>query len=228
MTDTDSRRRGRDQISAVIAAHGALTEAVVQATRLISAEGRGTLAQHLDRHRCELNVAIGELGLWAESFGDWARVTVETAIHPAPLGPASLPVTGSRVGADLLCARERLKARRANLLARLRSARLSLGAAGLPVDEMSGYRRVVRLWAGEAIDVVTSAHRLILAERYLRYLHRLTAGPGHEPDVSRTGVALVRRWMDDLEEADREGELLFAETCGYGDLVDRYRCDTLR
>jgi hypothetical protein len=31
--------------------------------------------------------------------------------------------------------------------------------------------------------------------------------------------------MHDLEEADREGELILAESCGYGDFVECYRSE---
>lgn len=69
MTDIDSKQRGRDQISALVAAHGAFTQAAVQASQLMTAKGRKKFAAHLDRHRAELNVAIGEFGLWAEVSG---------------------------------------------------------------------------------------------------------------------------------------------------------------
>jgi hypothetical protein len=228
VTDIDSKQRGRDQISALVAAHGAFTQAAVQASQLMTAKGRKKFAAHLDRHRAELNVAIGEFGLWAESFGDWAGVDVGQAIHPPLQSRPPVPVTEGRIGADLLISRENLKARRAVLLAELGKARFVLGTAGLPADEICAYRRMVRLWAGEAIDLVTGVHRLTLADQYIRRLSRLHGVPHASPAARKTGAALVRQWMEDLEEADREGELALAETCGYGDFVECYRANALR
>lgn len=227
MTDTDSMRRGREQISALVAAHGAFTQTAMQASQLMATRGRGKFAAHLDRHRAELNVAIGEFGLWAESFGEWARVDVGRAIHPPLL---SRPVTATddgRIGADLLFARENLRTRRAELLAELGKARNVLGAVGLPADEICAYRRVVRLWAGEAIDLVTGVHRLILADEYIRRLGRLRAAPRPAPAARQAGAMLVGQWMADLDQVDREGELELAETCGYGDFVECYRAGLL-
>ncbi|BBU23764.1 hypothetical protein [Mycobacterium xenopi] len=228
MTDIDSKQRGRDQISALVAAHGAFTQAAVQASQLMAAKGRNKFAAHLDRHRAELNVAIGEFGLWAESFGDWARVDVGHAIHPPLPSRPPAPVTDGRIGADLLMSRENLKTRRAELLAELGKARFVLRTAGLPAEEICAYRRMVRLWAGEAIDLVTGVHRLTLAEQYIRRLSRLRGVPHASPAARETGAFLLRQWMEDLEAADREGELALAETCGYGDFVEFYRANTLR
>ncbi|ORX21854.1 hypothetical protein AWC32_00940 [Mycobacterium xenopi] len=224
----DSKQRGRDQISALVAAHGAFTQAAVQASQLMAAKGRNKFAAHLDRHRAELNVAIGEFGLWAESFGDWARVDVGHAIHPPLPSRPPAPVTDGRIGADLLMSRENLKTRRAELLAELGKARFVLRTAGLPAEEICAYRRMVRLWAGEAIDLVTGVHRLTLAEQYIRRLSRLRGVPHASPAARETGAFLLRQWMEDLEAADREGELALAETCGYGDFVEFYRANTLR
>jgi hypothetical protein len=228
VTDIDSRRRGRDQISALVAAHGAFTQAAVQASQLMTAKGRGQYAAHLDVHRAELNVAIGELGLWAESFGDWARVDVRPAIHPPSTGRPTVPATGGRIGADLYSARENLKARRRKLLAEVGKARSVLGRTGIPAEEICAYRRIVRLWAGEAIDLVTGVHRLTLADQYIRCLSRLRASQQALPAAPRTGAVFVRQWMEDLEEVDREGELALAETCGYGDFVECYRVSAMR
>lgn len=219
MIDTNSMRRGREQISALVAAHGAFTEAAVHASKLMAVKGRGKFAAHLDHHRAQLNVAIGEFGLWAESFGDWARVDVGRAIHPPEPSRPLAAVTDDRVGADFLSSRESLRARRATLLSELGKARHVLGAAGLPAEEICAYRRVVRLWAGEAIDLVTGVHRLTLADEYIRRLSRLRDAPA----ARQLGAMLVREWMADLDEADREGELELAETCGYGDFVECYR-----
>ncbi|EUA33701.1 hypothetical protein I552_4480 [Mycobacterium xenopi 3993] len=194
----------------------------------MAAKGRNKFAAHLDRHRAELNVAIGEFGLWAESFGDWARVDVGHAIHPPLPSRPPAPVTDGRIGADLLMSRENLKTRRAELLAELGKARFVLRTAGLPAEEICAYRRMVRLWAGEAIDLVTGVHRLTLAEQYIRRLSRLRGVPHASPAARETGAFLLRQWMEDLEAADREGELALAETCGYGDFVEFYRANTLR
>jgi hypothetical protein len=216
-------RPGRDQIVALVAAHGALTEAVVQASRLMTAEGRGKFAEHLDHHRSELNVTIGELALWAESFGKWAPVDVGDAIRPSAMDEPPMPARLGEFGNDLLLAREEIKARRADVLAELTRTRSVLGVAGLPVEELSTYRRLVRLWAGEALDLVTGVHRLTLADRYIRRFGQLCADFQRDPQMRRTGAALLRQWMDDLEEVDREGELVFAEVCGYGQFVESYR-----
>jgi hypothetical protein len=117
---------------------------------------------------------------------------------------------------DLRRARYALLSRRAAVLATLAGAREALRAAGLPVDHLTAYRRVLRLWAGEAVDAVTEVHRLAVADRYLGCLGRLSAEPA-------TAAAVLRLWMQELQEADREGELAFAEACGYGDLVEAYR-----
>jgi hypothetical protein len=216
MTVTDSKQRARLQIVAIVAAHGELTEAVARAAQILNAEGRGDFAAHLDLHRAELNVAIGELALWAESFGHWARVDIGDAIHRPATGQPQPRVNESRYGLDLFVARERLKSRRADLLTGLANARVFLRSAGLPVEEITTYRRTVRLWAGEAIDVVSAVHRLTLADAYIHAFGRLGAD-------NQKSVALVRQWMNDLEEADREGELVLAESCGYGHLVQCYR-----
>lgn len=228
MIDIDSKRRGRDQICALVAAHGAFTQAAVEASQLMRAKGRSKFAAHLDSHRAELNVAIGEFGLWAESFGDWARVDVGLAIHPPSITRPTDLVAGDRIGADLLSSRENLKRRRAELLAEVGKARFVLTDAGLPGEEITAYRRMVRLWAGEAIDLVTGVHRLTLADQYIRCLSRLRAAQQALPAAPQTGAVYVRQWMDDLEEVDREGELALAETCGYGDFVECYRITALR
>jgi hypothetical protein len=211
-------------VAAVVAAHGALTNAVAEAAGLLSAHGYGQYAAHLDSHRAELNVAIGELGLWLDSFGEWTHVDVGSGIQPAadrlPPGPLD-----NSLEVDLLKARERLKARRANLLTMLAKARSALHGAGLPAEEITAYRRVVRLWAGEAIDVVASVHRLTLADRYIRRLARLDADS--DDALRRNGTHLLREWMHDLEAVDREGELALAETCGYGQFVRWYRAEAV-
>jgi hypothetical protein len=208
--------RGRQQIVAIVAAHKELTGEVVQAGRLLASAGYGAFAAHLDRHRAELNVAIGEFGIWAESFGDWAKVDASWATYPPATtdAPADLPTL--ELENDLRRARDALLSRRTDVLATLAGAREALRAAGLPVDHLTAYRRVVRLWAGEAVDVVTEVHRLVVADRYLDCLGQLSA----EPD---TAAAVLRLWMQELQEADREGELAFAEACGYGHLVEAYR-----
>ncbi|WP_163760243.1 hypothetical protein [Mycobacterium botniense] len=217
-------RRAHDQIVTLIGAHGALTASVVRAAQLLIAGGYVEFAEHLDRHRAELNVAVGELATWAESFGDWARVDIGRALYPSALDESLTCLTADQFGAELRLARETLKARRTDILAELRNARFVLCAAGLPVDEMTAYRRMVRLWAGEAVDVVTGAHRLTLADRYIRSFGHLRADPQADGTV-RKGAALVRQWMDDLEEPDREDELALAESCGYGDFVECYRSE---
>jgi len=222
MSDT---RRCRDHIDALIAAHGVLTKAVVQASQLMTSHGHHRFAEHLDHHRAELNVAIGEFGLWAESFRDWACVDVGHAIHPSTINEATMRRTdGIRFGVDLLAAREGLKSRRTDVLAELGDARVVLRAAGLPVDELTAYRRMVRLWAGEAIDLVTAVHRLELADHYIRSFDDLRADPDH--DAPRRVAALLRQWMTDLEQADRADELAFAQACGHGDFVHCYLTET--
>lgn len=210
-----------DHLMALVAAHGALTTAVTEATRLLAAHGHGQYAQHLNHHRAELNVALGELALWVESFGIWAEIDVGEQMQP----PVSEALTDrprhSTLEADLLTARETLKAERSNVLAKLAEARSALNAVGLPADELTAYRRVVRVWAGEAIDVVAAVHRLTLADRYIRRLAQLSGHRGEA--VRQKGANLLRQWMHDLEQVDREGELALAESCGYGNLVDWYR-----
>ncbi len=221
-------RRCRHHIRALVAAHGALTEAVVQASQLITSHGHDEFAEHLDHHRAELNVAIGEFGLWAESFGDWARIDVGHAIHPPTINEAiTRRGNGIRFGRDLFLAREKLKSRRTDVLAELGDARVFLRAAGLPVDELTAYRRIVRLWAGEAIDLVTAVHRLALADHYIRSFDGLRADPDRDTDAHRRAAALLRQWMADLEPPDREGELVLVHACGYGDFVECYRTETL-
>jgi hypothetical protein len=219
-----SSRPPHEHIAAVVAAHGALTAAVADAAALMSANDRGEYAAHLDNHRAELNVAIGELALWLNSFGDWGVVDVETGLHAPPTESALAGGPSGSFDADLLTARETLKARRAQLLTELAVARSGLNRAGLPAEEITAYRRVIRLWAGEAIDVVAAVHRLTLADRYIRRLGLLRANNEHT--LRRTGTQLLRQWMDDLEAVDRDGELALAETCGYGELVDWYRVTT--
>jgi len=223
VTDIDSRRRGRDQIRAVVTAHGAFTGAAVEASQLMTAKGRANFAEHLDRHRAELNVAIGEFGLWAESFGDWARVDVADAIHPPVVSRPTALAPPDRIGLDLLLSRENLKKRRSELLAELGRARSVLGNVGLPAEEICAYRRIVRVWAGEAVDLVTGVHRLTLADQYIHCFSRLRVAAQPPPTTRQTGALLLRQWMDDLEVTDREGELELAETCGYGDFVESYR-----
>jgi hypothetical protein len=211
----------RNHIRDVVTAHGSLTEAVAEAARLMSAHGQGAYAVHLDHHRAELNVAIGELALWLESFGHWANVDVGDGIRgPAAGRPDASPKHGS-LDAQLLTARETLKARRADLLSHLANARSTLRHAGLPAEEITAYRRVVRLWAGESIDVVSGVHRLTLADRYIRSLAQLKAR--RDQALRRDATDLLRQWMGDLEEVDREGELALAESCGYGEVVQSYR-----
>lgn len=211
---------------AIVAAHGALSGAVVQAARLMAGQDRHGFAAHLDRHRAELNVAVGEFAVWAESFGDWAKVDVSPAVYP----PAAIDLPGRlpavQFEADLRRARETLKSRRTNLVAALANSRENLRAAGLPVDHLTAYRRVVRLWAGEAVDMVTEVHRLALADRYVRRLALMSADPETDACSKHSGAAVLRQWMHQLEEPDRDGELAFAEACGYGHLVKRYRAES--
>lgn len=222
-----SRRhnRGRDELLTIVAAHGALTGSVVHAARLMAAQDRDAFAAHLDQHRAELNVAVGELGVWAESFGYWAKVDVGPAVCPPATTdlPGRLPA--GQFEADLRLAREMLKLRRTNLVAALSNSRGILRAAGLPVDHLTAYRRVIRLWSGEAVDLVTEVHRLALADRYVRRLG-LVSGPDTDAGSKHSGAALLRQWMHELEEPDRDGELAFAEACGYGHLVARYRSES--
>lgn len=219
-TDTTSPR---DHVISVIAAHGALTSAVAEASRLMSTHGYHKYAAHLDHHRAELNVAIGELALWLDSFGVWADVDVGRGIHPPATGEPPTHPPHSSLSEGLLEARENLKARRKNVLIVLADARSALHGAGLPADELTAYRRIVRLWAGEAIDVVAAVHRLTLADRYIRRLSRLSAR--RDEAQRREGADLLRQWMRDLEQVDREGELDLADSCGYGDLVEWYRAE---
>lgn len=219
MTPSTMGNSPRNHIHALVAAHGSLTDAVAEASRLLSAHGHDAYAAHLDRHRAELNVAIGEFAVWLESFGRWAPVEIGDGIRASmPVQPDLSPPDGSFT-AQLRAARETLKARRTDVLGHLSNARSTLRHAGLPAEELTAYRRVVRLWAGEAIDVVAGVHRLTLADRYIRSLARLN-GPGA---VSRDATDLLRQWMSDLEEVDREGELALAESCGYGEAVQSYR-----
>jgi hypothetical protein len=189
--------RARDELLAIVTAHSALTGAVVHAARLIAAQHRSAFAAHLDQHRAELNVAVGELGVWAESFGNWAKVDVCPAVYPPVTTdlPARLPAV--QFEADLRRTREALKARSADLLAALADSREILRTAGLPVDHLTAYRRVVRLWAGEAVDLVTEVHRLALADRYVRCLGVVSAGPDTDAGSKHSGAALLRQWMHD-------------------------------
>lgn len=220
--------RGREQIVAIVAAHKELTGEVVHAARLMAAPGYAAFAVHLDQHRAELNVVIGEFAVWAESFGDWAKVDAGSAIYP-PAPIAAPPATtaapdhqpAGELENDLRRARDALLSRRTDVLATLAGAREALRVAGLPVDHLTPYRRLVRFWAGEAVDVVTEVHRLAVADRYLRRLGLLSAAPVAE--AHRAGAAVLRQWMQELREADREGELAFAETCGYGHFVEMFR-----
>ncbi|MGV0793121.1 hypothetical protein [Mycolicibacterium sp. XJ1819] len=220
-----SSRSPRDHITAVVTAHGALTDAVAEAADLMRVHGRREYAAHLDHHRAELNVAIGELALWLESFGDHHHVDLGDGLHPTGLDAGVADRLRNPFELELLHSREALKARRASLLAELATARAALHLAGLPADEMTAYRRVIRLWAGEAIDVVAAVHRLALADRYIRRLGGLHA---HDEDtLRRDGAALLRQWMQDLEKVDRDGELALAESCGYGELVEWYRAEAV-
>jgi hypothetical protein len=206
---------------ALVAAHGALTKTVTDAAWLLAADGHDQYAEHLDHHRAELNVTLGELALWIESFGIWDDVDVDQHMQPPVTGTApARPPKHARKG-DLLTARETLKAERANILTKLADARASLTAVGLPADELTAYRRLVRVWAGEAIDVVAAVHRLTLADRYIRRLAQLSGHRGEA--VRQKGANLLHEWMHELEQVDREGELALAESCGYGNLVDWYR-----
>jgi hypothetical protein len=213
----------RDHIVSLVAVHGALTDVVAETSQLMSAHAHGKYAAHLDQYREELNVAIGELAMWLDSFGGWPTVDVGLGIQL----PATAQLRGgahTSYEARLLTARETLKVRRTTLFGELATARTALQRAGLPAEEITAYRRVVRLWAGEAIDVVASVHRLTLADRYIRRLGRLNALSEHD---RRDGAHLLREWMHDLEKVDREGELALAETCGYGDLVEWYRAEAV-
>jgi hypothetical protein len=208
-------------MTTLISAHGDLTAGVRDAAGLMTAHGYGQYAEHLDHHRAELNVAIGELALWFESFGIWADVDIGQGIRTPVPSPAPEPPSQGALEAQLLTARENLKAKRATILAKLAEARACLSAIGLPADELTAYRRIVRVWAGEAIDTVSAVHRLTLADHYIRRLATLT---GRRNDaLRREGADLLDQWMADLEEVDREGELALAESCGYGNLVDWYR-----
>ena len=193
----------------------------MRAAQVLIARDRGELAQHLDRHRAELNVAVGDLALWAESFGDGVRVDAAPAIVAMPGADAF--EWSETVGRDLFLARERLKSQRTEVLAELRRTRTALAADGFPVNELTGYRRTLRLWAGEAIDLVTGAHRLVLADQYLRRIGDLHTTAGDDAAVHRRGVSLIGEWMADLEQADREDELELAQVCGYGEFVEHYR-----
>jgi hypothetical protein len=206
---------------ALMAAHGALTAAVREAARLLAVNGHGQYAEHLDHHRAELNVAIGELALWVESFGIRPEIDIGHQMQPPVTSALQDQPPQPALEAALLMARETLKAERANVLTRLAEARSTLTTIGLPADELTAYRRVVRMWAGEAIDVVAAVHRLTLADRYMRRLAQLS---GHHDDAIRQkGANVLRQWMHDLEQVDRDGELALAESCGYGTLVDWYR-----
>lgn len=218
MTRSTTGDSPRNHIHALVAAHGSLTNAVAEAARLLCAHGYDAYAAHLDHHRAELNVAVGELALWLDSFGHWAPVDVGDGIRASVTGrPDEYPARGPFT-AQLLAARETLKGHRADVLGHLANARSTLRHAGLPAEELTAYRRVVRLWAGEAIDMVAGVHRLALADRYIRRLARLNR-PGA---VRRDATDLLRQWMSDLEEVDREGELALAESCGYGEVVQSY------
>lgn len=215
----------RDHLIALMAAHGALTAAVTDAARLMAAHGHGQYAEHLDHHRAELNVALGELALWVESFGIWSDLDIGQRMQaPVTAAPPDEPPQRA-LEAGLLSARETLKTERANILTKLAEARSALNAIGLPADELTAYRRLVRMWAGEAIDVVAAVHRLTLADRYIRRLAQLS---GHHGDaVRQKGRNLLRQWMHDLEQVDRDGELALAESCGYGDVVQWYRAEAV-
>jgi hypothetical protein len=216
---SDGTPSTRDHLLALVAAHGALTSAVTDAARLMAAHGHGRYTQHLDDHRAELNVAIGELALWIDSFGIWGHIDSGLGMQ-APATP-TWPADHDALETDLLTARETLKAKRADTLTKLAETRTALKTIGLPADELTAYRRLVRVWAGEAIDVVAAVHRLTLADRYIRRLAQLSS---HRGDTDRQkGANVLRQWMHDLEEVDREGELALAESCGYGSVVDWYR-----
>lgn len=223
---TDNKTRAREQVVAIIAAHAALTGEVVAAAKLMSVQGHRSFAALLDLHRAELNVVIGEFATWAESFGEWAKVDVDLAIHP----PVNIDAAGRLplidFEGDLRRAREAMKSRRTRVLAALADGREALRAAGLPVDQLTAYRRSMRMWAGEAVDLVTEVHRLALADRYLHRLGRLSADPNSDNEFQPSGATLLRQWMHELEEADREGELAFAAACGYEYLVERYRAES--
>ncbi|KWX23685.1 hypothetical protein AFM11_12905 [Mycolicibacterium wolinskyi] len=213
-----SSRTPRDHVSAVVAAHGALAYQVAQASALLRANAYDKYAAHLEEHRAELNVAIGELALWFDSFGDWLPIDVGSGLHAATSDGV---VAGGSFETQLHTVRESLKAGLRRLLGEVADARSGLAGAGLPAGEITAYRRVIRLWAGEAIDVVAAVHRLALADHYIRRLGLLAGGR-----AGREGVDLLRRWMHELEEADREGELELAATCGYEQFVERYRAES--
>ena len=225
VTTMSSSLSPHDRVLTVVAAHGALTTAVAEASHLMSAHERGEYAAHLDNHRAELNVAIGELTLWMDSFGDWDPLDAGAGIVPSVTGPTGAPLSPNSFEAELLTARETLKARRAHVLTELAVARSALHLAGLPDGETTAYRRVVRLWAGEAIDVVAAVHRLTLADLYIRGLGQLNADSEHV--LRRDGARLLRQWMHELEAVDRDGELALAESCGYGDVVRWYRAEAV-
>ena len=218
--------RGREQVVAIVAAHAALTGEVVASAKLMAIQGHRNFAALLDMHRAELNVVIGEFATWAESFGTWAKVDPEVAIRP----PVDIDAAGRLplidFEGDLRRAREAMKSRRRQVLAALSEGRGALRAAGLPVDHLTAYRRTMRMWAGEAVDLVTEVHRLALADRYLHRIARLSADPESDNELQPSAAALLRQWMHELEEADREGELAFAAACGYGHLVERYRSES--
>lgn len=205
-------------LATVVAAHGALTELVADTSRMMKSNGLAQYAAHLDTHRAELNVAIGELAMWLNSFGEWGHLDPVLVPHPGP-GETPPKDDGGPFEAWLLAAREALKARRARLMTDLATARSALDRAGLPSGELTAYRRVLRLWAGEAIDVVASVHRLTAADRCIRRLAEL----GTDAARRRDAADLLRRWMDDLQAVDREAELALAESCGHGELVRWYR-----
>ncbi|EKF22430.1 hypothetical protein C731_3602 [Mycolicibacterium hassiacum DSM 44199] len=214
-------RTPREHIEAVVAAHGELTAAVTDAARLMAANGRGEYAALLDDHRAELNVAIGELSMWLNSFGDRGQVDPGLGMRYPALDSDLAP--SESFERDLLAARETLKARRSEVLARVAAARSALHLDGLPGEEITAYRRVVRLWAGEAIDVVAAVHRLTAADRYIRELGTLK----DKHALRRDGGSVLRQWMGSLEAVDRDGELELAEFCGYGELVEWYRAEAV-
>jgi hypothetical protein len=217
---SDGTLSSRDRLVALVAAHASLTTVVAEAAQLLAGHGQAPYAEHLDHHRAELNVAIGELALWMESFGIWGDIGVDQAVQPPRTRAVSQRSPQTALEDALLMARQTLKEKRATTLMKLAEARVALNANGLPADELTAYRRTVRVWAGEAIDVVAAVHRLVLADRYIRRLATLAS---NRDSLHRYGAELLHRWMLDLEEVDREGELALAESCGYGNLVDSYR-----